>query len=327
MLPIPLGLKRLVPGYTARWRWRYAGMLAQFSALAPVLAYGESDGVPWIEHRELGVRLHGFWTEPENAAAYDLLRPLLPAGLPKPHFRLVKDYVNRYAFPHMRPDLKPTGYDVEQLWGFHGQHKDAIPDFPDPAARSRLMKAFAPKPGETFIDCGAFLGFGDVRMSRDVPDARIIAVEANRDCHSRLLKNVEFNRASGIKARHNGVWKSAGTLNLETGYAQANSLVEEVHKGTSQQIVETISVDGIVEAEGLTRLSMLSLTLNGAEVEALEGAKDTLSRLRPRIRLAGWYERGGRKISAITAEQLAAYDYDVFIGARNNTMALPKEMQ
>ena len=32
---------------------------------------------------------------------------------------------------------------------------------------------------------------------------------------------------------------------------------------------------------------MISLTLNGAEVEALLGAKLTLSKFRPRVRLAG----------------------------------------
>ncbi|MBX3456238.1 FkbM family methyltransferase [Ferrovibrio sp.] len=326
MIPIPLALKRLVPGYTQRWRKRYAGFMAYMNREVPKLHFGETDGTPWIERAEDGLRLHGFWTEPANADAYDMLRPDLPGSLPKPHFRLVKDYINRYLFPHMRPDLKPEGFDVEQLWGFHGQHKDAIADYPDSVARERLMRAFTPKPGETFIDGGAFLGFGDIRMAREVLDCRVIAVEANRDCHALLSRNLQHNGINAVIARHNGVWKAAGSLNLETGFAQANSLVEEVHKGDRTQIVETISVDGIVAAEGLDRLSMLSLTLNGAEVEALEGAKDTLTRLRPRIRLAGWYSRGDRKISAITAEQLAAYDYDVFVGPRNNTMALPKEL-
>ena len=61
----------------------------------------------------------------------------------------------------------------------------------------------------------------------------------------------------------------------------------------------------------------------GAEVEAIKGAKQTLTYLRPRIRLAGWYTRGGRKISDITKDQLEALDYQVFIGSRGNTMALP----
>ena len=69
---------------------------------------------------------------------------------------------------------------------------------------------------------------------------------------------------------------------------------------------------------------MLSLTLNGAEVEALEGAKQTLKNLRPRIRLAGWYSRGGKKISELAREQLLTFGYQVFIGPRGNTLAVPR---
>ena len=55
----------------------------------------------------------------------------LPTSIAE-HFRLVKDYINRYVYPHMR--LRPeatAGYAAERLWGFHAQHKDAIEDYPD----------------------------------------------------------------------------------------------------------------------------------------------------------------------------------------------------
>jgi len=323
---VPVALKRLVPGYSARWRRRCKGMLSAFHEIVPTLAFGESDGIPWIERKQDGLRLHGFWTEAENADAFDLLRPELPEGLTKPFFRLAKDYLNRFVYPHMRPDLKPEGFTTDELWGFHGQHKDAIADYPDAAARQRLMRAFGPKDDDVFVDCGAFLGFGALRMSRDFPRCRIVAVEANATCHALLTRNIGYNRAGNVTALHKGVWKGPGQLNLETGFAQANSLVEEVHKGSGRQIVDTASVDDIVAAERLEKLSMLSLTLNGAEVEALEGAGDTLARLRPRIRLAGWYSRGGEKIAQITKRQLEAHAYDVYVGPRGNTMALPKEM-
>ena len=49
MIPLPLDIKLLLPGYRARWRARYACMLAELEALAPSLTYGEDDGTPWIE--------------------------------------------------------------------------------------------------------------------------------------------------------------------------------------------------------------------------------------------------------------------------------------
>ena len=254
---------------------------------------------------------------------FRILNGTLPTGIPRGHFRLVKDCLNRYVYPHMRPDLKPAGHTTEAMFGFHGQHKDSIADFADKGAREELSRAFVPRPDDVVIDCGPFLGFGELRIAPELPDGHIYAVEADRACHELLARNMSYNGFENVTPLHRAVWDSETELDLQSDFAQANSLVAEVHKGSTTERVQTITVDRIVETYGLTKLDMLSLTLNGAEVEAIKGAQQTLAELRPRIRLAGWYKRGGRKISAITKEQLEALGYRVFIGPRGNTMALP----
>ena len=113
-------------------------------------------------------------------------------------------------------------------------------------------------------------------------------------------------------------------MELESGYAQDNSLVASlVGQADRRQMVETATIDSLVERFDLDRVSMLSLTVNGAEVEGLLGAEKTLNEHRPRIRLAGWYYRDGRRIADITAEILAKHNYQTFIGPRGNTMAVP----
>ncbi len=322
MLNIPLPLKVLVPGYRAIWRARYACFLAEIAKLAPRLRYGEDGDIPWIELED-GPRLHGYRTEPANAEVQFLLRGDLPGDIPPSHFRLVKDCLNRYLYPHMRPDLKPAGYASEAMFGFHGQHKDAIADIEDAATRDDLRAAFEPAPDDIILDCGAFLGFGDLRLAGDAPQGHVYAIEADKDCFALLQKNIDANGAGNITALHRGVWNEETDLELESDFAQANSLVGEVHKGRYTQTVRTISVDGAVAHFGLEKLDMLSLTLNGAEVEALDGAVHTLGELRPRIRLAGWYSRQDRKIWSITKEMLEPYGYRVIVGDRGNVMALP----
>ena len=95
-MTFPLFLKLLVPGYRAKWRWRYAAMLSELAALMPRLTCGESDGVPWIEFAG-GLRLHGFWTEPGNREVCRILARDLPRDIPVSHFRLIKDCLNRYV--------------------------------------------------------------------------------------------------------------------------------------------------------------------------------------------------------------------------------------
>ncbi|HUV33119.1 MAG TPA: FkbM family methyltransferase [Devosiaceae bacterium] len=326
MTALPLSMKLLVPGYRGRWLARYAGMIAEFERVVPELAFGTSDdGVPWIERREDGLRFHGFWTEPANLEVWRILRPAMPAALDPRWFRLVKDYINRFLYPHMRPDLRPHGFAPGALFGFHGQHKDAIADYPDEVARAHLAAAFLPKPADIVLDCGAFLGFGDLHMSRAAPRGRIIAVEPDVDCYALLQRNLEHNRISNVETVQAAIWESEGELTLERSFAQANTLVAEVSRGEETSTVETVSVDALLKRLKVRGLDMLSLTLNGAEVEALKGATRTLERDRPRIRLAGWYHRGGKPIHELVTPILEAAGYWVFVGRRGNVMALPEE--
>lgn len=322
-MTIPIELKILAPGYRARWRRRYACMLSELAHWVPRTQFGGDSNGPWIEIED-GPRIHGFATEPANLDVFRLLRRDLPAALPAGHFRLMKDVLNRYAYPHMRPDLKPEGFPVEEMFGFHGQHKDAIADLPDPAVRARLFDAFRPKPDDVIVDCGCFVGMGELRVAPDLTAGRIYAVEANATCFALLKRNMEFNGVSNVTPIHRAMWNEETELELETDFAQGNTLVKEVYKGGRREKVKTITLDGLVREHGIEKLDFLSLTLNGAEVETIEAAAETLAGLRPRIRLAGWYSRGGRKIWQITRERLEAHGYDVFVGPRGNVMALPR---
>ena len=55
-----------------------------------------------------------------------------------------------------------------------------------------------PGDAEILIDCGAFLGFGSIRMSRDATAGRVFAIEASSDCFALLKRNVETNGASNV---------------------------------------------------------------------------------------------------------------------------------
>ena len=324
MIYAPLDFKLLVPGYRRKWIRQYSCMISELQALAPLLTYGEDGTTPWIELNDSRLRFFGFWTEKKNTEVYRILKGSLPNTIPVEYFRLVKDYLNRYLYPHMLPGLKPTGYLTDAMFGFHGQHKDAIADLENQEVRKRLFEIFKPKPDDVIIDCGSFLGFGELRIAPELSSGQIYAVEADKTCHNLLVRNLEYNKIENVISINKAVWNSETELDLQSDFAQANTLVSEVYQGQSIERVKTITIDSLVRSYALKKLDMLSLTLNGAEVEALEGAKQTLNNFRPRIRLAGWYSRGGKKISDITREQLFTLGYEVFIGPRGNTLAVPR---
>jgi FkbM family methyltransferase len=321
---IPRGLKNLVPGYRDRWRHSHAALLQAIHGAMPALTFSEKDAMPEVHSKENGVRLLGMWTGDKDGELFDNLRPDLPPTLKREYFRLMRDYLTRYSFPHLRPDLKPYPMPAAQMSGFHGQQKDSIQDMPDENDRKILLEHFALRDNDVIIDCGAFLGFGEVRLAPGLISGRIIALEASADCHEILTRNLAANGIENVTPLHTAIWNEVGEMELESGYAQDNSLVAElVWRGKRRQSVATATIDSLVDRFDLDRVTMLSLTVNGAEVEGLLGAKRTLSELRPRIRLAGWYYRDGRRIADITAEILEKYNYRTFIGPRGNTMAIP----
>lgn len=300
-------------------------MLREIEAIAPRLSFGVDDD-PWIL-LENGPRLYGYFTEPKNEEAFYILKPYLPPNLPRSHFRLVKDCINRYIYPHMRPDLRPSCNGVEEMFGFHGQHKDTIDDTKDTERRNILSAAFVLRPDDVILDCGAFLGFGDLRVAHDTHQGHIYAIEADADCHRLLQRNISENQASNISSVHRAVWNCETELELESDFAQANTLLPDVHRGRYTQKTPTITVDGAVALFGIERLDFLSLTLNGAEIEALQGARNTLKLLQPRIRIAGWYKRGERSVAEHCESILEDAGYSVYLGHRSGVLAIPRKMK
>jgi FkbM family methyltransferase len=324
MINLPIAIKTLVPGYRQKWYMRSKAMIHTINQIIAHMHFGEEDDIPWIEVDGCNFRMYGFWSSSE-IDTYQILKPMLPDKLEERYMRIIIDYMSRFMYPHMRPDLKLMGFDSEQMFGFHGQHKDSILDLESESEKELLMNIFNPKDDDIIINCGAYVGFGDLQMSTNIFNGHIYSVEANSACYNLLSKNISKNRINNVTTIHRAVWDKDIEMELESKYAQGNSLVSEVVQGTYTEKIRTITIDQIVKENNITKLDMLSLTLNGAEVEALGSAKEALNILRPRIRLAGWYTRNGKNISDITRDILEQYDYRVFIGRRGNVMAIPME--
>ena len=65
------------------------------------------------------------------------------------------------------------------LSGFHGQHSDAIPHIKNKRKQKYLNEIFTILDDDVIINGGAFLGFGDLRVSQINSNGKIIAVEAS----------------------------------------------------------------------------------------------------------------------------------------------------
>lgn len=304
----------LFKAYRRRCCRRAEVMLDHLKKLAPNILLRQDGDVPWLKVYDNPFRFYGFWSGKKELLESRMWREELPFQISGDFLRLVKDYVTRYVYPHMRPDLTPKWIRPENWGGFHGQHKDFF--------SGEILEAFIPKPDDIILNCGSFIGFGDMHMAPLVPHGHIYSIEAEADNFALLKKNLGYNHIQNVTALHHALWKEETDLDLEIGPAQANTLISEVRKGESVQSVRTITIDGLVKKQKISKLDMVSLTLNGAEIEALEGAVKTLETLRPRIRLPGWYSRDDIPIWELAKNFLEKIGYRVFVAPHGNVLAL-----
>jgi FkbM family methyltransferase len=263
---------------------------------------------------------YGFYPPEKEIMTFNLLKWFLPRDFQKTHYRLMRDFITRYIYPHMMPTLKPH-YPTFLLSGFHRQHKDAIDDIRDENLRNELKDIFSIKHDDVIINGGAYIGIGDIRVSEMNPNGKIIAVEAEKANFEMLKLNLKSNNVNNVLPLNNALWNKKRKMEMDTTNLQANSLVEGIVESTDKQTVECITIDEIVRSKCLKKVDFVSLTLNGAEVEALDGMKETLSLYRPRLRLAGWYYRGNDPIWKISSEKLKRFNYKVVVGKRGSVFA------
>lgn len=302
-------------------RWSDA-MLAELALLDVAKAGITNGGVPYITLAE-GPSFYGNHATPRDALRYRCLPRAIRQKFPCSCVRVALDIVLRYAYAHAEayrtPPVEPS------LRGeFHRNHQDTINDLESltRAECQELARRFAISAGDVVIDGGAFIGFGALKYSRLVgSDGRIIAIEADPDNQHLFDQNMNENHVSNVTLIRCALWDIVGIMSLNQAGRQANSLVDQIVQGGSSLAVQTDTIDSVVNETGLEKVSLVSLTINGAELEAIRGMHRTLKVHRPNLVVAGWYKRDGVAICDIAARELQSVGYQSVIGSRGRLYA------
>lgn len=137
-----------------------------------------------------------------------------------------------------------------------------------------------------FIDCGANVGYWSVMVSRQIRSReRIVAIEASSQLYALLVANARANRDAFVCV-HAAVWHTSGaTLRLASDTERHSwstvdaALREELRLvGFEEQDVVSTTIDSHTLPLGDPDLIVLKIDVEGAEMAALSGAKETLKR-------------------------------------------------
>lgn len=175
--------------------------------------------------------------------------------------------------------------------------------------------------GHVVIDAGANEGLYTVFAARRVGRAgRVVAVEPSRREFERLRRNVEHNRLDNVTVVRAALSDRDGFAELhiaDVEHAGQNTLGRFMYPGVCEvgrEAVKSLRLDRAVEELGLTRVDVIKMDIEGAEVSALRGAGLVLQRYRPVLLLEAAEQALAAQGASVSEmfELLAAFDYYVF---------------
>jgi len=145
------------------------------------------------------------------------------------------------------------------------------------------------QPGDIVIDCGAHVGVF-TKKALQLGAEKVVAIDPGALQGESFRRNLETEIEDGrVVLVPAGVWSEPGsmTLYMVTDNSGMGSLIE--HPGTKQVEVPVTTIDILVEELRLPRVDFIKMDIEGAEREALAGARSTMERFRPRLMIDSYH--------------------------------------
>jgi FkbM family methyltransferase len=136
----------------------------------------------------------------------------------------------------------------------------------------------APKPGDVFLDVGAYVGWYTIQAAKAVGSSgRVIALEPDTQNRLQLEENLALNSLPECTVVPVAAWFEAAEIGWRADGVPVWSKVDQTRAGS----VRAVTIDSLVSDLGLTNVNWIKMDIEGAEIEALRGAETVLSRFRP----------------------------------------------
>ena len=148
------------------------------------------------------------------------------------------------------------------------------------------------QPGEVHLDVGGEVGLYTLLAASS--GATVYAMEPDGNNFRFLCRNLKTN---SLKARliKLGAWNRPEVLSWRTHSAMSSipgvGMIPAFLPALDRIEVDTI--DRVVERLGLSRLDVIKMDIEGAEIEAIEGALQTIHKFKPLLLIEAYHIRDG----------------------------------
>lgn len=129
-------------------------------------------------------------------------------------------------------------------------------------------------PGMIFVDAGANFGVYTLVASKLVGDTgRVLAFEPTAGSFATLRQNIDLNRSSNVRLFQVALAQKKGRAWLYHGWDPVgNSLGRDPLSRSEGEEVQTESLDTVLKENGIDRVDVIKIDVEGAEELVLQGA-------------------------------------------------------
>lgn len=165
--------------------------------------------------------------------------------------------------------------------------------------------------GDVIVDGGAATGDTiPLFLEQSGSCGAIHCFEPTPETFERLRERVSEARYANVHAVNAALWDRDGHVSFFEAFAM--SLGNRVSGGGTLR-VEAVSLDSFVAKSGITRLDLVKLDIEGSELAALEGARETIRRFRPKLQICLYHQFQDLWELPLFIKELVP-EYQLFVG-------------
>jgi FkbM family methyltransferase len=138
-----------------------------------------------------------------------------------------------------------------------------------------------PQNGENFLDIGGYVGWYSIQAARTVaPSGQVFSLEPDSANRRQLSRNLNLNKLTNVKVIPLAIWSETRVIGWEHAEEPVWHRIRDSETGDRQ---EAISIDDLIGDLAPQRLDWIKMDIEGAEIQALEGATRTIGKYRPQL--------------------------------------------
>lgn len=154
-----------------------------------------------------------------------------------------------------------------------------------------LKRVFVNNPELTFIDIGAHIGKYTVLAGRYLRKGQVLAFEPHPENFEYLVLNVSINRINNAKLFPLALLNKIGFVKMIIADTSGEHSCKYSETKTNSKVINVpaVTLDYVVQRLNLKNVDLIKIDVEGAEIEVLEGAINTLYKFRPHIVMEVWF--------------------------------------